>query len=65
MQRNVEPTAIFFQGFTSIIRSFTGSSCQCLKTPAALSLLLMLTFYAKSFLILLAYRKQIIKNHLF
>jgi len=45
MQRNVEPSAIFFQAFTSIIRSFTGSSCQCLETPGALGLSLMLTFY--------------------
>jgi len=76
MQRNVEPSAIFFQAFTSTIRSFTGSSCQCLETPAALNSSLMLTFteltwslwirskatWAKSFLMLLAYRKQIIQN---
>jgi len=31
MQRNVEPSAIFFQAFSSVIRSFTGSSSQCFK----------------------------------
>jgi len=45
MQRNVEPSAIFFEALTSIIRSFTSSRCQCLETLAALSLSLMLTFY--------------------
>jgi len=45
MQRNVEPSAIFFQAFNSVIRSFTGSSSQCSKAPTALSLSLMLSFY--------------------
>jgi len=74
MQRNVEPSAIFFQAFNSVIRSFTGSSSQCFEAPTVLSLSLMLSFYqtnaeprskatlAKSFLMLLAYRKQTIQN---
>ena len=78
MKRNVEPSAVFFQAFNSAIRSFTGSSSQCFwfEAPTALSLSLMLSFYrtnvesidrlkatcAKSFLMLLAYRKQIIQN---
>jgi len=33
--RNVEPSAIFFQAFSSVIRSFTGSSSQCFETPTA------------------------------
>ena len=47
MQRNVEPSAIFFQAFNSVIRSFTGSSsqCFCFEAPTALSLSLMLSFY--------------------
>jgi len=45
MQRNVEKSAIFFQAFNSVIRSFTGSSSQCFEAPTALSLLLMLSFY--------------------
>jgi len=74
MQQNVEPSTIFFQAFNPIIRSITGSSCQCLETSPALSLSLMLSFYrtnvepkskatwAKSFLMQLAHRKQIIQN---
>jgi len=45
MQRNVEPTAIFFQAFNSAIRNFTGSSSQCFEAPTALSLSLMLSFH--------------------
>jgi len=47
MQRNVEPSAIFFQAFNSVIRSFTGSSsqCFCFEAPIALRLSLMLSFY--------------------
>jgi len=30
MQGNVEPSAVFFQAFNSVIRSFAGSSSQCL-----------------------------------
>ena len=77
MQRNVEPSDIFLQPFNSVIRNFTGSSSQCFEVQTALSLSLMLSFYrtnvepidhrskatwAKSFLKLLAYRKQIIQN---
>jgi len=35
MQRNVEPSAIFFQAFNSVIRNFTGSSSQCFEAPTA------------------------------
>jgi len=37
MQRNVEPSAIFFQAFNSVIRSFTGGSsqCFCFEAPTA------------------------------
>jgi len=45
MQRNIEPSAIFFQAFNSVIRSFTGSCSQCFESPTALSLSLMLSFY--------------------
>ena len=45
MQRNVEPSAIFFQAFNSVIRSFTGSSSQCFEAPTGLGLSLMLSFY--------------------
>jgi len=47
MQRNVEPSAIFFQALISIIRSFTGcsSQCFCFEAATALSLPLMLSFY--------------------
>jgi len=45
MQRNVEPSVIFFQAFNSVIPSFTGSSSQCFEAPTALSLSLMLSFY--------------------
>jgi len=45
MQRNIEPSAIFFQAFNSVIRNFTGSINQCFETPTALSLSLMLSFY--------------------
>jgi len=45
MQRNVEPSAIFFQAFSSVIRSFSGSSSQCFKAQTALNLSLMLSFY--------------------
>jgi len=45
MQRNVEPSALFFQAFSSVIRRFTGSSCQCFEAPTALSLSLMLSVY--------------------
>ena len=45
MKQNVEPGAIFFQAFNSVIRSFTGSSSQCFEAPTALSLSLMLSFY--------------------
>ena len=74
MQRNVEPSAIFFQAFNSVIRSFTGSSSQCFEVPTVLSLSLMPSFYqtnaeprskatwAKFFVMLLTYCKQIIQN---
>jgi len=45
MQQNVEPSGIFFQGFSSVIRSFSGSSSQCFEAPSALSLSLKLSFY--------------------
>jgi len=45
MQRNVKPSAILFQAFSSVIRSFTGSSRQCFEAPTFLSLLLILSFY--------------------
>ena len=45
MQRNIEPSAIFFQAFNSVIRSFTGSSSQCFEAPTALRLSLMFNFY--------------------
>ena len=45
MQRNVEPSDIFFQAFNSVIRNFTGSCSQCFEAPTALSLSLMLSFY--------------------
>ena len=45
MQRNVEPSAIFFQAISSVIRSFTGSSSQCFEAPTDLGLSLMLSFY--------------------
>jgi len=47
MQRNVYPSAMFFQAFNSVIRSFTGGSsqCFCFEAPTALSLSLMLSFY--------------------
>jgi len=35
MQRNFEPSAIFFQAFNSVVRSFTGSSSQCFEAPTA------------------------------
>jgi len=35
--QNVEPSAIFFQAFSSVIRSFTGSSDQCFENPNASS----------------------------
>ena len=77
MQRNVEPNAIFFQAFNAVISRFAGSSSQCFEAPTALSFSLMLSFYrtnvdlsirskatwAKAFLILLDYHKQIIQNH--
>ena len=44
-KQNVEPSAISFQAFSSVIRSFTGSSSQCFETPTASSLSLMLSFY--------------------
>jgi len=44
MQRNVEPSAIFFQAFSLVIHSFTGSSSQCFEAPTALSLRLILSF---------------------
>ena len=43
--RNVQPSAIFFQAFSSVTRSFTGSSSQCFETPTTSSLSLMLSFY--------------------
>jgi len=45
MQRNVEPSDIFFQAFCSVIRKITGSSSQCFEAPTALSLSRMLSFY--------------------
>ena len=45
MQRDVEHSAIFFQAFSSVIRSFTGSRSQCFEAPTALRLSLMLSFY--------------------
>jgi len=65
-----------FHAFNLVIRSFTSSSNQYFEAPTALSLSLLLSFYrttwnlsirskatwAQSFLMLLAYRKQIIQN---
>jgi len=78
MQRNVEPSAILFQAFTSVIRSFAGGSSQCFCFEARTALVCHwlwvfteqtwnLTIrskaaWAKSFLMLLASRKQIIHN---
>jgi len=45
MQRNVEPSAKIFQAFSSVIRSFTGSSSECFEAPTALRLSLMLSVY--------------------
>jgi len=45
MHRDVEPSAIFLQAFSSVIRNFAGNSSQCLEDPTALSLPLMLSFY--------------------
>ena len=45
MYRNVEPSAIFLQAFTSVIRSFAGSSSRCFEALTALRLTLMLSFY--------------------
>jgi len=45
MQQNVKPSAIFFQAFSSVIRSFTGSSSQFFEASTALNLSLMLSFY--------------------
>jgi len=45
MQRNVEPSTIFFQPFNSVIRNFTGSSSQCFEATTALSFSLMPSFY--------------------
>jgi len=45
MQRNVEPSAIFFQAFNSVMRNFTGSISQCFEAPTALYLSLLLSFY--------------------
>jgi len=44
MQRNVKASAIFFQAFSSVTGSFTGSSRQIFEAPTALSLSLMLSF---------------------
>jgi len=78
MQRNVENSAIFFQAFHSVICNFTSSSSQCFESQLFqvcrwcwvfteltwnLSLRLKAT-WAKSFLMLLAYCKQIIQNQL-
>jgi len=76
MQQNVEPSAIFFQAFSLVIPSFTGSSSQFFEAPTALSYRCCWVFaeltwnlsirskatWAKSFLMVLAYPKQIIKN---
>jgi len=35
MQQNIEPSAIFFQTFNSVICSFTRSSSQCFEAPTA------------------------------
>jgi len=45
MKGNIEPSAIFFQAFNSVVRSFTGSSSQCFEAPTASSFLLMLSVY--------------------
>jgi len=45
MQRNVEPSAIFFQVFNSVMCNFIGSISQCFEAPTALSLSLMLSIY--------------------
>jgi len=42
MQRNVEPSAVFFQAFNSVTRNFTGNISQCFEDPIALSLSLFL-----------------------
>jgi len=76
MQRNVELSDIFLQAFNSVIRNFTGSCSQCFESPTVyvcrwcwvfteltwnLSIRSKAT-RAKSFLMLLAYCKQIIQN---
>jgi len=45
MQRNVEPSAIFFQAFNSVTRNFSGNNSQCFEPRTGLSLSLMLSFY--------------------
>jgi len=45
MQRDVEPSAIFLQAFSSVIRNFAGNSSQGFEAPTASSLSLMLSFY--------------------
>jgi len=72
MQRNFEPSAIFLQTFNSVIRNFIGCSSQRFEAPTRwcwviteptwnLSIRSKAT-WAKSFLMLLAYCKQIIQN---
>jgi len=41
----IEPSAIFFQAFNSVIRNFTVSINPCFEAPTALSLSVMLNFY--------------------
>jgi len=76
MQRNVEPSAIFLQAFNSVIRNFTGraanaSKLQLLHVCRWCCVFTELTWnlsirskatWDKSFLMLLAYCKQIIQN---
>jgi len=45
VDRNVEPSARFFQPFNSVIRNFASSNSQCFEVPTALRLSLMLSFY--------------------
>jgi len=35
MLQNIEPSAVFFQAFNSVIRTYTGSSIQCFEARTA------------------------------
>ena len=45
MQRDVEPSVIFLQAFSSAIRNFASNSSQFFEAHTALNLSLMLSFY--------------------